>query len=160
MSDQSTESDFSKLQTLLRLKRHEQPPPRYFNDLPGQVIARIKSGERGSRSDGTDQVPSWLEKLWSTLEAKSMTPALLGVAGCVVVAAILLFPDHPAPLPASGLLGNTRAATDPAEALTGSEPGLGIALANSTNPTAVMPVSLFDTGPALKTLPASGTSIR
>jgi hypothetical protein len=142
MSDQSPESDFSKLQTLLRLKRHEQPPPRYFNDLSGRVISRIKAGERGSKSDGTAQVPSWLEKLWTTLEARSMTPALLGVAGCAVVAVILLFPDHPTPLPTSGLLGTSRAATDPVEALTLSEPGAGVALANSTNPTAVMPVSL------------------
>ena len=35
--------NFQSLQKLLKLKRYEQPPPRYFNEFSGHVIARLQS---------------------------------------------------------------------------------------------------------------------
>jgi hypothetical protein len=75
--------DFGSLRRLLALKRHEQPPPGYFNDFSGQVIARIKAGERADES-ALDrffwEVP-WLQRLWAALEAK---PILAGAFGATV----------------------------------------------------------------------------
>ena len=44
------EQNFDKLRTLLTLKNHEQPPPGYFNRLPGKILARIEESELASES--------------------------------------------------------------------------------------------------------------
>ena len=44
------EQNFDQLRTLLSLKNHEQPPPGYFNRLPGKILARIEESELASES--------------------------------------------------------------------------------------------------------------
>ncbi len=44
------DENFDKLRTLLTLKNHEQPPPGYFNRLPGKILARIEASELASES--------------------------------------------------------------------------------------------------------------
>ena len=76
--------NFEPLCRLLKLKRHEQPPPRYFNDFSSQVVARIRAGEAGHRETVLDN-GSWLMKLWSLIEAKPMLPGAVGVAFCALL---------------------------------------------------------------------------
>jgi hypothetical protein len=41
----SDPSDFEDLRKLMALKRHEQPPPGYFNRLPDKIMDRLERGE-------------------------------------------------------------------------------------------------------------------
>jgi len=75
--------DFGRLRRLLALKRHEQPPPGYFNDFSRQVIVRIKAGHRGG--DNTFELlweAPWLQRLWAALEAKPILAGVFGAAVC------------------------------------------------------------------------------
>jgi hypothetical protein len=69
--------DFAGLRSLLKLKRYEQPPPRYFDDLSRGVIHRLR-GPEGLRE----------QSLFSSLGLRAgWKPALfygLGVVCCVL----------------------------------------------------------------------------
>lgn len=42
---ESSQDDFAALRALLKLKRHEQPPPRYFDDARDQIHHRLRGPE-------------------------------------------------------------------------------------------------------------------
>ena len=65
--DSSTD-DFRKLRQLLKLKRYEQPPPRFFAEFSSQVLERVRAGQAPAE-------PGW-----------SVTRWLLEFAGCPVPA--------------------------------------------------------------------------
>ncbi len=67
--------DHDSLEKLLRLKRHEQPPPRYFNEFSGRVLSRIERGEARL---------SWWERFGFDLR-----PALAAGAGLVACGLIV-----------------------------------------------------------------------
>ena len=137
MSMKPEQENFDQLCRLLKLKRYEQPPPRYFNDFSSRVIARVRAGEAGGREAALDG-GSWLVRLWSLIEAKPMLPGAIGVAICAVLVfgAVL---TEPAPnLPGSEFIQAQPAAPahDPIFALSQSqgEPRSLPAAFTSTNP--------------------------
>ncbi len=85
MSMSQDTENFDSLRRLLALKRHEEPPPGYFNRFSSQVIARIESGERGEKLSVLGWLlweAPWLERLWASLEAKPVLAGAFGVAVC------------------------------------------------------------------------------
>ena len=110
--------NFESLEKLLRLKRHEQPPPRYFNEFSGHVIDRIGRGEAKR---------SWWERLGFDLR-----PALAASAGMVacglMVYGVATTEGDAGTVTAANYAGGFFAASAPMEDPTRS---LG---ANSTNP--------------------------
>jgi hypothetical protein len=86
---QDTEN-FGQLRRLLKLKRYEQPPPRYFHDFSSRVIARIKLGERGEHNAPLMVrilcQASCLQRIWAGFEPK---PVVTG-AFCVALCALLV----------------------------------------------------------------------
>ncbi|MGH7951395.1 MAG: hypothetical protein ACREFE_05690 [Limisphaerales bacterium] len=63
------ENNFEALRQLLALKRHEIPPPGYFDHFSAEVISRIRAG------DGGETTGSWFSKLLQAFEFK---PAFAG----------------------------------------------------------------------------------
>jgi len=95
--------DFQQLRRLLALKRHEQPPPGYFDHFSRNVIARIRVGEPLRQVTPANRFFldfPLLERLWSTLETKPLLAGAFGVAVCGFLTAGFLLSDN------SGLVPN------------------------------------------------------
>ncbi|HTR40199.1 MAG TPA: hypothetical protein VMH87_01110 [Pseudomonadales bacterium] len=56
------EQDFDALRRLLALKRHEIPPPGYFENFSGNVIARIHAGEAAAELPLLLRFIQWFER--------------------------------------------------------------------------------------------------
>lgn len=54
-------NDFSQLRVLLSLKRHEQPPPRFFEEFASRVAARIQAPDEPEASGSV--FSRWFESL-------------------------------------------------------------------------------------------------
>lgn len=70
--------DFDSLKKLLAWKRHEQPPPGYFNELPRKVWARIEEEE---------SAPSFWMRV---LPAVGIKPAVAYAFGLVVCGTLII----------------------------------------------------------------------
>ena len=109
------------LEKLLRIKRHEQPPPRYFNEFSGRILGRIARGEARA---------SWWERFGFDLR-----PALAAGAGLVACGLIVFgvaTTDGDAGAADAGMPSGLAANTVPSvPLLTDAEKAVA---ANSTNP--------------------------
>jgi hypothetical protein len=102
------EQDNSKqLQRLLALKRHEQPPPGYFENFSGQIIARLQAGERSAPDSFWEWLSleaSWLHKLWVALETKPVFAGAFGAGVCGLLLAGVLYSQSIEPAPVTGFM--------------------------------------------------------
>ena len=76
----SSPEEFDRLKNLLALKRHEQPPPGFFNHFSDKVIARIETGGPAARR-------SLRQRLFPELDAKPVLACAYGlvITGLLVV---------------------------------------------------------------------------
>ncbi len=80
--------NFETLKQALKLKRHEVPPPGYFQKFSGKVISRIHAGDSGGRQSFNERLQyqaPWLANLFQLFETK---PGLIGafaIASCLVL---------------------------------------------------------------------------
>lgn len=72
------ENDFDALRRLLALKRHEIPPPGYFENFSGNVIARIRAGDTAA------ELP-WLLKFIQWFERRPAMPVTFASSMCLVL---------------------------------------------------------------------------
>jgi hypothetical protein len=96
MSMSEDTENFEQLRRLLALKRHEQPPPGYFNHFSRQVILRIEAGERGDEARLLHQFSwdaPWLQRIWAALETQPVLAGAFGTALCGLLIAGAVFAD-------------------------------------------------------------------
>src|ERR1051326_5741415 len=76
----SAPEDFDGLKKLLALKRHEQPPPAYFNHFSDKIIARIEAERQAPR------LSLW-DRLFPELDARPVLACAYGliITGLLVV---------------------------------------------------------------------------
>jgi hypothetical protein len=95
-------SNFDALRRLLKLKRHETPPPGYFNNFSGQVIARIRAGEvKAERTADREYFSeaSWLLRLLQAFEFKPAFAGAFASALCLVLVFGIVYAERPDSLP-------------------------------------------------------------
>ncbi|MBE0544347.1 MAG: hypothetical protein IH623_23650 [Verrucomicrobia bacterium] len=153
--------NFDSLQRLLKLKRYEQPPPRYFSDFSGQVLARINAGDPGGVVGGL-QVASWLERLLSRFGDRPLVPAALGGGICALLMAGVVFMDtNPAPNNHSlwnlGIEPDNSATARPVSAFAANNSQLGEVIGSNSISNSLIPLegSLFDRIPHFPPMRAS-----
>lgn len=132
------ENNFESVRRLLALKRHETPPPGYFEHFSRDVIARIRTGQDSRTANVSSQLP-WLFRLLSTFEVK---PAFAGGFASVLCLLLLL-----------GIVYAERPDGTPQQLMQAAEitSSLAVAPSPSFNP---MPVEQ----PAGQLLPGSSTN--
>jgi hypothetical protein len=94
------ENNFDALRQLLKLKRHELPPPGFFNNFSSQIIARIRAGEAAEVR--TNAGVPWLLKFLQLFEFKpAFAGAFAGALGLLLVFGIIYAerPDNSTPQP-------------------------------------------------------------
>jgi hypothetical protein len=82
------DNNFEPLRRLMALKRHEVPPPGYFNNFSGQVVSRIRSGaakESSSVSKDLSLETPWLFKLLQAFSAKPAFASAFASALCLLL---------------------------------------------------------------------------
>ena len=125
------------LQKLLALKRHEQPPPGYFDRFSAGVQARIEAEERAPRLTRWQQ---WL----AAFDAK---PILVGAYGVALAGLVMVGFNY---------VGNSGKSTDnpSVTSVPAPAPPVATTLAGATN---LSPTSQTSAPPHFLTNPGTGT---
>jgi hypothetical protein len=88
------ENKFESLRRLLALKRHETPPPGYFEHFSGEVTARIRAGEAGGAESASRQLPR-LFQLLSAFEAKPAFAGAFAFSLCLLLVFGIVYAERP-----------------------------------------------------------------
>jgi|ERR1019366_8503627 hypothetical protein len=110
--------NFNAVRRLLALKRHEQPPPGYFNNFSSQVISRIKAGEGAEPASSIGRLfakAGWWQHLVAVLEAKPAFAGAFGAAVCALLISGIVYSEN-GPTPVSAALMEPEAGSSLAPA--------------------------------------------
>ena len=111
------ENNFESLRRLLALKRHETPPPGYFNRFSGLVVARIRAGEGRSGAEGYFSEAPWLLKLLRAFEFKPAFAGAFASAVCLLLVFVGVYEDGGESAP-QAFLQNSQPSTGSFAAMT------------------------------------------
>ncbi|MGA9449741.1 MAG: hypothetical protein WBW41_00190, partial [Verrucomicrobiia bacterium] len=98
------ENNFESLRRLLALKRHEIPPPGYFNDFSRQVMSRIRAGETAESEEFAGS--SWLLRFLQVFEAKPAFVSAFASSLCLLLLLGIVYAERPDGTPKTSLLAS------------------------------------------------------
>src|ERR1019366_8136739 len=111
--------NFDELKRLLKLKRHEVPPPGYFNHFSGDVISRIRAGEAGGSHSLVEKLREqapWLATMLRIFESKPGVMGGLATSLCLILLIGVVLAGRPEPVP-TGVLASAAPAPEASPAL-------------------------------------------
>lgn len=82
---------FEQLSRLLKLKRYEQPPPRFFEDFSGRVLVGIESGKSSSRF--VFEIP-WVTRLVRMLETNPLVAGSFATSVCALLLGGIVYSEY------------------------------------------------------------------
>ena len=157
------ENDFAQLRRLLSIKRHEQPPPGYFDNFPGTVLASLRSDRKGRAGmDEPENVPLWIARFVARLQTQPAFAGMVGAGVCALAIAAVLFYENETKTPPRmpSLLTEITSETSPAGIMEASDTPFQPVGADTTLPLMASNnlqlapgTSLFDTIPPIDTAP-------
>jgi hypothetical protein len=92
------ENNFELLRRLLVLKRHETPPPGYFNYFSRQVLQRIRAGDTGKSASRLEELfgqGAWLGKLLQAFDVKPVFASAFAGALCLLLFLGIIYAERP-----------------------------------------------------------------
>jgi hypothetical protein len=137
-----------RLLQLLAFKRHEQPPPGYFDRLARDIQLELKAGATAtpSLSDRLQDRANWFQRLLQSLETRPYLAGVFGVCVCALMLSSLIDSQSLQQPTTSVTIGSLT----PTPPMTGSDEALAFDSTStnlSTSPMASRPVdALFNGG--------------
>ncbi|MGP8220394.1 MAG: hypothetical protein ACLQPI_13220, partial [Limisphaerales bacterium] len=92
------ENNFESLRRLLALKRHEVPPPGYFNTFSSRVLQRIRAGQSQPSTHFVDELSAqapWLAKLLQVFDVKPVFACGFAGALCLLLMIGIVYAERP-----------------------------------------------------------------
>ena len=140
------EPNFDALRRLLALKRHEQPPPGFFDDFSHRVIVGIKTGERGEAPGLLNRIASeapWLQNIILALIGSPRVAGTLTVGVCGLLVAGVIYSNSPAAAGPQEGFGGFQADAAPGLQVANQSSGF-VSSTNGVMPGGPVGPSLFD----------------
>ena len=91
------EHNFAELKQLLKLKRHEIPPPGYFENFSGHVTSRIRAGEAGGQRTFTERLEAEAPWVVGFLRLFETRPGVIGAFAtcvCLLLVSVVVISEH------------------------------------------------------------------
>jgi hypothetical protein len=90
------DDNFKALRRMLALKRHEVPPPGYFENFSTKVISRIKAGEAAALERQSAQTPwAMMMRFFQLFEAKPAFAGAFASVLCLLLLGGIFFAEQP-----------------------------------------------------------------
>jgi hypothetical protein len=123
------DNNFEALKRLMALKRHETPPPGYFNDFSSQVIARLRAGEKAEPvlyGRLFNEAP-WVAAFVRYFGSKPAYVGAFSAAMCLLLLGSIVYNQRDDTMPESPFMSPASSASATASTTSATAPSMSVA---------------------------------